>query len=153
MSAYERRKIQNTIVSRVWQSCLQRFRLVHVKYLSLNTQIIISTVKVFLRSLISKSLANFKRHQTLTAWPFSVLLFPLRKVILAVWTSKRRSASAYESWPLRGGLNCRVLVEEMPGPKLLFSIHLWEMSAYGRCRLAEVRLYIKFQLTFNLFSS
>ena len=30
----------------------------------------------------------------------------------------------------------RVLVEKLPGPQ--FGVRLWEVSAYGRCPLAEV---------------
>ena len=30
----------------------------------------------------------------------------------------------------------RVSVEKLPGPQ--FGVHLWEVSAYGRCPLAEV---------------
>ena len=56
----------------------------------------------------------------------------LREVILALWTSKWVSASAYERCPLMGRKKCRVL-EKLPGPK--FGIHLWKVSAYGRCPL------------------
>ena len=54
----------------------------------------------------------------------------LREVILALWTLKWASASAYE--------RCRLLVKKLPGQQ--FGGRLWEVSAYSRCPLAEVRL-------------
>ena len=46
--------------------------------------------------------------------------------------------------PLRNS-KCRVLVEKLPGLKC--SVRLWEASVYGRCPLAEVRLYRIIQAT------
>ena len=68
--------------------------------------------------------------------PKSLLVDVLDSV--ALWTLKWVSRSSYKSCPLTGGQTCWVLEGKLPGPQ--FGVRLWE-STYGRCPLAEIRLY------------
>ena len=53
----------------------------------------------------------------------------LWEVILALWTSKWVSASAYDRWSFMEGKKCRVLVDKLPGPQ--FGVRLREVPISG----------------------
>ena len=72
---------------------IQCFRLEHLKFLLQDKNVI--EVKLFLRSLIWKFLVDFKASKLSQLGQFFSTV-RLRKVILALWTSKWVSASANE---------------------------------------------------------
>ena len=45
----------------------------------------------------------------------------------------------YKRCLFTGGDKCKGLLKKSLGPQ--FIVHIWEVSAYGRCPQAEVRLY------------